>query len=87
MKLYLNPISGSLEFLEPGPPGATGAPGSTGSRLLDEITAIFSQGTFSIGVPGTVPFGVGPVPPASGSLYFIGPELYNAIHIQSGSLC
>lgn len=88
MKLYLNPISGSLEFLKPGPAGAQGVPGSTGSLLLDEITAISSRGTFSIGVPGTVPFGVGPVPSSGNQpFYFIGPELYNAIHIPSGSLC
>jgi hypothetical protein len=87
MKLYLNPISGSLEFLQPGPAGVQGVAGSTGSRLLDEITSIYTRGTFSIGTPGQVPFGVGPVPPASGSYYFIGPDLYNAIHIQSGSLC
>ena len=87
MKLYINPVSGSLEFLKPGPAGAPGVPGSTGSRLLDEVTSIYANGTFTIGVPGMVPFGVGPVPPASGSMSSIGPELYNAIHIQSGSLC
>lgn len=87
MKLYFNPISGSLEFLQEGPQGIQGVPGTTGSRMLDEITAIMTKGTFSIGVPGQVPFGVGPVPPSGISMHYIGADLYNALHIESGSMC
>lgn len=87
MKLYLNPISGSLEFLQPGEQGPQGVPGSTGSRLLDEITSIMTNGSFSIGVPGQVPFGVGPVQPSGASMHYVGADLYNAIHIESGSFC
>jgi hypothetical protein len=87
MKLYLNPISGSLEFLQPGEQGPQGVPGTTGSRALDELTAIMTYGTYTIGVPGRVPFGVGPVPPSGISMHYVGADLYNAIHIESGSLC
>jgi hypothetical protein len=55
--------------------------------LLDEITAIYKNGSFSIGVPGTVPFGVGPVVPAGESFFYLGVDAYNPIHIPSGSFC
>jgi hypothetical protein len=70
-----------------GPAGPPGPPGSTGSLLLDEITAIYKNGSFSIGVPGTVPFGVGPVVPAGESFFYLGVDAYNPIHIPSGSFC
>jgi hypothetical protein len=41
----------------------------------------------SIGQPGTVPFGVGPVIPPGMSLVGIGPDAYNVIDIYSGSVC
>lgn len=74
-----------------GPKGDTGAtgiqgpPGSTGSFLLDEITAILRNGTASIGLPGTVPFGVGPVVPSGQTFFYPGADAYNPVHVLSGS--
>lgn len=76
-----------------GPKGDTGASGpqgpagSTGSFLLDEIGAIYRNASASIGVPGAVPFGVGPVVPSGESFYYLGVDAYNPVHIPSGSFC
>ena len=67
------------------PAGVAGAAGSTGSRMLDEIGAIALRGAVGIGAPGLVPFGVGAVPPASGSFVGIDYSAYNPIHAASGS--
>lgn len=54
---------------------------------LAEAESIRVQGSYSIGVPGTVPFGVGPVTSTGMELAPIGPEHYNVIDIRSGSFC
>lgn len=68
-----------------GAPGSQGPAGSTGSRFLDEMTAIYLNGSFSIGTPGRIPFGVGPVATGGASVHYIGASSYNPIHIASGS--
>jgi hypothetical protein len=69
----------------PGAAGAPGAPGSTGSLFLDEITAINLSGSNSIGVPGTIPFGVGPYVPSGQDFVALGAAAYNPLHSLSGS--
>jgi len=71
----------------PGPQGPQGAPGSTGSLLLDELTAIYRNGSFSVGTPGQVPFGVGPVTPPGTAFHSISADAYNPVHLPSGSFC
>ncbi len=56
-------------------------------RDIEESRLIRRNGTASIGVAGTVPFGVGPVIPPGMSLVGIGPDSYNVIDIYSGSVC
>jgi len=82
-----NPFTGTLDSVVPGPEGPIGPAGSTGSVLLDELTEIHRNGSFSIGTPGTVPFGVGPVIPPGTSFYYVSAEAYNPIHLASGSFC
>jgi hypothetical protein len=57
------------------------------ARDIEESRLIRRNGTVSIGTPGTVPFGVGPVIPPGMSLVGIGPDAYNVIDIYSGSVC
>lgn len=57
------------------------------ARDIEESRLIRQNGTVSIGTPGTVPFGVGPVIPPGMSLVGIGPDSYNVIDIYSGSIC
>ena len=57
------------------------------ARDIEESRLIRRNGTVSIGTPGTVPFGVGPVIPPGMSLVGIGPDSYNVIDIYSGSVC
>jgi hypothetical protein len=57
------------------------------ARDVEESRLIRRNGTVSIGTPGTVPFGVGPVIPPGMSLVGIGPDAYNVIDIYSGSVC
>jgi hypothetical protein len=56
-------------------------------RDVEESRLIRRNGTASIGIAGTVPFGVGPVIPPGMSLVGIGPDSYNVIDIYSGSVC
>jgi hypothetical protein len=56
-------------------------------KSLAESEAIRLRGTYSIGVAGTVPFGVGPISSVGTDLAPIGPEHYNVIDIRSGSFC
>ena len=57
------------------------------ARDIQESRLIRRNGTVSIGTPGTVPFGVGPIIPPGMSLVGIGPDAYNVIDIYSGSVC
>lgn len=57
------------------------------ARDIEESRLIRRNATMSIGVAGTVPFGVGPVIPPGMSLVGIGPDSYNVIDIYSGSVC
>jgi hypothetical protein len=84
MPYVLNPFSGSLVPVIPGP---TGPAGPTGSVLLDELTSIYQNAAFSVGKPGSVPFGVGPVVPPGVSFHYIGADAYNPVHLPSGSFC
>ncbi len=56
-------------------------------KSLAESEAIRLRGTYSIGVAGTVPFGVGPITSTGMDLSPIGAEHYNVIDIKSGSFC
>jgi len=57
------------------------------ARDIEESRLIRRNATVSIGTPGTVPFGVGPIIPPGMSLVGIGPDAYNVIDIYSGSVC
>lgn len=57
------------------------------ARDVEESRLIRRNATVSIGVAGTVPFGVGPVIPPGMSLVGIGPDVYNVIDVYSGSVC
>lgn len=57
------------------------------ARDVEESRLIHRNATVSIGVAGTVPFGVGPVIPPGMSLVGIGPDAYNVIDVYSGSVC
>lgn len=57
------------------------------ARDIDEMRLIRRNATISIGTPGTVPFGVGPIIPPGMSLVGIAPDAYNVIDIYSGSVC
>lgn len=82
-----NPFTGALTPALPGPTGPIGPAGTTGSKLLDEMTAITANGSFSVGTAGEVPFGVGPVAPPGAAFYYLGPDAYYPIHLASGSFC
>lgn len=56
------------------------------TRLL-ESELIRANGSYSIGTPGSVPFGVGPIASTGMDLAPIGPDQYTVIDIRSGSFC
>lgn len=92
-----NPFTGNFSPTTPGPAGPQGPTGpqgstgpqgpagSTGSAFLDELTAIYRNGSFSVGTPGQVPFGVGPVVPPETAFHYVSAYAYNPIHLASGS--
>ncbi len=55
--------------------------------MLRERAAMTSNAAFSVGAPGQVPFGVGPVLPPGMAVGGIGPDAYNPVHLASGSFC
>lgn len=55
--------------------------------MMRERAALTSGASFSVGTPGTVPFGVGPVVPPGAAFAGIGPDAYNPVHLPSGSFC
>jgi hypothetical protein len=56
-------------------------------KALREAEEIRLRGSFGIGVPGTTPFGVGPLAPIGAELASLGAEHYNVVDIRSGSFC
>lgn len=60
---------------------------SESARDIEESRLIRRNATVSIGTPGQVPFGVGPIIPPGMSLVGIGADAYNVIDIYSGSVC
>ena len=89
-------------FITPGTPGGSntqvqynnngvfdGVPNVTNvtlTRLL-ESELMRTNGSYSIGTPGSVPFGVGPIAATCMDLAPIGPDQYTVIDIRSGSFC
>jgi hypothetical protein len=57
------------------------------AREIEESRLIRRNATVSVGIAGTVPFGVGPIIPPGMSLVGVGPDSYNVIDIYSGSVC
>lgn len=78
---------GEVQYNNNGVLGAvTGVTHITLNRLL-EAEKIRYGGSYSIGKPGSVPFGVGPIAPIGADLAPIGPDQYTVIDIASGSFC
>lgn len=78
---------GEVQYNNNGVLGAvTGVTHITLSRLL-ESELIRANGSYSIGTPGSVPFGVGPIAPTGADLSSIGPDQYVVVDIESGSFC
>ena len=78
---------GEIQYNNNGVLGAvTGVTHITLNRLL-EAERIRYGGSYSIGTPGSVPFGVGPVASTGMDLAPIGPDQYTVIDIASGSFC
>jgi hypothetical protein len=57
------------------------------SRSSSEGAAIVLNAAFSIGRPGSTPFGVGPVPTSGATFSGLGQGDYNPVHHASGSFC
>jgi len=57
------------------------------TKAQHEETQIRQRAAFSVGTPGIIPFGVGPVIPPGMAFFGIGPDAYNPIHVASGSFC
>jgi hypothetical protein len=55
------------------------------ARDIEEARLIRRNGSLSIGVPGQVPFGVGPVIASGMAIAGLGPEAYNPVDLASGS--
>lgn len=78
MGVALNIYGGSLIPVkkgEKGDQGAQGVPGFAGPQAVPG----------SIGIPGQAFFGVGPIVPAGSTFYPIFAELFNPVHVPSGS--
>lgn len=91
MALYLVPsVTGNFGEIQHNNGGVLGAVSGVTSvtltRLL-ETELIRTNGSYSIGTPGTVPFGVGPITSTGMDLAPIGPDQYTVIDIRSGSFC
>lgn len=52
-----------------------------------EAESIRTNASFSVGVAGQVPYGVGPVIPPGTAFAGVGADAYNPIHIPSASFC
>jgi len=80
MPYAFNLFSGSFSPVEPGPTGATGPQGPAGFAGPQAVPG-------SIGIAGQPQFGVGPIVPAGATFYPLFAELYDPIHLPSGSFC
>ena len=90
MPYAYNPFTGVLAPTlpgPPGPPGPTGSPGAAGSPGSPGVAGFAGPQAVpgSIGIPGQLLFGVGPIVPAGATLYPLFAELYNTVHLPSGS--
>ena len=57
------------------------------TKAQHEESEIRRNAAFSVGVAGSIPFGVGPVIPPGMAFFGIGPDAYNSVHLVSGSFC
>ena len=71
MPYIFNVFSSSLQPQLPGPAGFAGPQAVPGS----------------VGTAGTANFGVGPIVPAGATFYPVFAQLYDPIHLPSGSFC
>lgn len=76
--------------------GATTFDAAVTIGIIDAVGAIKAQNeeaeirrnaAFSVGVPGAIPYGVGPAIPPGMAFFGIGSDAYNPIHLPSGSFC
>ena len=77
MPYVFNPFAGTLAPVIPGPPGPPGPAGFAGPQAVPG----------SVGTAGTANFGVGPIVPAGSTFYPVFAQLYDPIHLPSGSFC
>ena len=56
-------------------------------KAQNEEAEIRRNSAFSVGAPGTIPYGIGPAIPPGMAFFGIGPDAYNPIHLPSGSFC
>lgn len=77
MRYAFNPFAGTLAPVIPGPTGPTGPAGFAGPQAVPG----------SIGIAGGTNFGVGPIVPAGATFYPVFAQLYDPIHLPSGSFC
>lgn len=77
MGYIFNVFSSSLQPQLAGPAGPQGPVGFAGPQAVPG----------SIGIPGQALFGVGPIVPAGSTFYPLFAELYDPIHLPSGSFC
>jgi hypothetical protein len=75
MAFDFNPFTGNLAPTRPGPAGPTGSPGFAGPQAVPG----------SIGIAGQLLFGVGPIVPAGATFYPLLAQLYDPVHLPSGS--
>lgn len=77
MPYVFNPFAGTLAPVIPGPAGPAGPAGFAGPQAVPG----------SIGIAGRTNFGVGPIVPAGATFYPVFAQLYDPIHLPSGSFC
>jgi len=53
----------------------------------NEAISIRNNAAFSVGSPGSVPYGIGPVVPPGTAFAGLGPDAYNPVHLPSASFC
>lgn len=78
MPYAFNPFTGTPTPVIPGATGATGAIGPAGFAGPQAVPG-------SIGIAGRTNFGVGPIVPAGATFYPVFAQLYDPIHLLSGS--
>lgn len=78
MPYVFNPFAGTLSPVIPGAAGAAGPAGPAGFAGPQAVPG-------SIGIAGRINFGVGPIVPAGSTFYPVFAQLYDPIHLLSGS--